>query len=185
MPIELGEDELPRAKDAYHYIADPRILGHLDKLERTAATMLQPISLPTFVREEKVHVEPEDWRAGYLSVHDYWISDELTFSLRQNVPQALLRDLYRPLRESFVWYDREVQVSLDFAGTQALREANAARKIEPLPVVEPVLRAVHENQAVRRWLTLERWLPHHPDEADHPKVSVLRYSEGELEHQRY
>ena len=167
-----GNDELPLAKDAFSYIADRRILAAANR--RTSEKLARHHVLPAYYREIKTHLDPDEWRTGFLAVHDYFIPAQLTIDLRQNVPQALLRDLYRPVHESFVWYEREVHVTLDRAGSAALAAARAARKLEPRPVIEPSVRDVAAEQARRREFVSTRWKPLYADDAPHPSVRVFR-----------
>ena len=95
---------------------------------------------------------------------------ELQNDLRQNMPQALLRDLYRPVHEER-WVEREVvEGTGDRGGVAAMQAVRDARKVPELPRVEPIVRAVLEYQAWRRQLLAERWQPFRPD----PEPQVAR-----------
>src|SRR4051812_20061084 len=60
-------------------------------------------SLPAFVRTEmKLHLDPGEWGAGFLQVHERELPPELFADLREQTPQATLRDLYRPVQDFYV-----------------------------------------------------------------------------------
>jgi hypothetical protein len=166
---ELGVDELPRARDAVHYIADRRILAACERRQRQ-----QPFpepSLRIYLREPRTHLSPEEWRTGFLAVHERFIPPELEHDLKQNAPQALLRDLYRPVREE-KWVEPEVLVTLDPAARGALAEARQMRRLEPLEYVSPIANRVAEEQARRRAFVSTRWEPLYRDDEERPKVRV-------------
>ena len=75
--IGLDTDELPRAKDACRYIADPRLLGRLDRLQRSSSYLVQEHDLPIRAGVLPFHLEPSDWRAGFLAMHDYELPPQL------------------------------------------------------------------------------------------------------------
>ena len=72
----------------------------------------------------KLHLEPDDWRAGFLRAdRERDIPMELQNDLRENMPQALLRDLYRPVHEER-WIERElVEGTGDRGGLAAMQAA--------------------------------------------------------------
>jgi hypothetical protein len=176
--VGLDDDELPRAKDAVHYIADKRITGRIERMGDDAAALLQEVNLPTWARDLPFHLEPSDWRAGYLSVHDYDLAPELHGDLKRCAPQALLRDLFRPEYNHHVWYDREPLVTIDWGGTQALRDAMAAKKLDPLPRLEPILREVQRRRDEWSRVMTERWKPILDD--SEPRKEVLTFHERSL-----
>jgi hypothetical protein len=137
-----------------------RCQAHVTRGER----LTRDWSVPTHLRAPRLHVEPADWRAGFLRVEDEReIPMELQNDLRQNMPQALLRDLYRPVHEER-WVERElIEGTGDRGGHAAMQLAREARETPDLPRIEPAVRAVLEYRAWRRQLLAERWQPFRPD----------------------
>jgi hypothetical protein len=171
--IGLDVDELPKARDAYQHMADPRLLRRIDHLAKKASAMVRDPDLPIRLQMLPFHLEPSDWRAGYLAVHDVELPPQLYGDLKECAPQALLRDLFRPEREAFVWYDREVQVTLDLGGTKAFREALATQKRDPLPVVKPLVDEVVARAESWRKIVRDRWQPFLDDSQPRKKVYVV------------
>jgi hypothetical protein len=169
----LGLDELPKAKHAYRYVLDNRWLRQIERWERTAPKLTHPVGVPTWVREMKHHLDPDDWNTGFLKVRDYDPPMQLLTDLHAVAPQALLRDLFRPVME-LRWYERELLVRLDYGGQEAVREGRSWLKRDPLPTVEPMTRVVAETQAWQRTLRRVPWQPHYPDSEERKKVEVYR-----------
>ena len=143
---------------------DARLIARCEEHTMRGARLMRDWSVPTNVREPRLHVEPADWRAGYLAVgEEREIPIQLQNDLRENMPQALLRDLYRPVHEER-WVQREiVEGTGDRGGFEAMREARAARKTPELPRVDPAVRTVIEYARWRRQLVADRWQPFVPD----------------------
>ena len=138
---------------------DARLVDACERHGRGAARLRREPTLRTWLRTPRTHLDPADWRAGYLEVREREIPFELQEDLHQLMPQALLRDLYRPAYEER-WVARElIEGTGDRAGLGALAEARRARVRPPLPRIEPAVRAVREHQAWRRALYAERWQP--------------------------
>lgn len=144
---------------------DARLIARCEAHVRRAERFVRDWSVPTNVRAPRLHLEPADWRAGFLRVdRERDLPPELQDDLRQNLPQALLRDLYRPVHEER-WIEREiVEGTGDRGGVAAMQAVRDARKLPPLPRVEPLTRAVREYQNWRRALVAERWQPAVPDD---------------------
>ena len=142
-----------------------RCQAHVTRGER----LTRDWSMPTNLRPPKLHVEPADWRAGFLRVDgERQVPLQLQNDLRENMPQALLRDLYRPVHEER-WIERElVEGTGDRSGFAAMQAVRDARKAPELPRIEPLVRAVLEYQAWRRALMAERWQPFRRDDEREP-----------------
>jgi hypothetical protein len=151
--------------DGWRAAVDERLLARCDAHTRRGERLTRDWSVPVNVREPKLHVEPEGWRAGYLRVgEEREIPMQLQNDLRQNMPQALLRDLYRPVHENR-WVEREqIEGTGDRGGVAAMQAVRDARKRPELPRVESLGLAVREYQAWRRRMMAERWLPFRPDD---------------------
>jgi hypothetical protein len=171
--IGLDTDELPRAKDAFHYIADQKLVGRILRNARAAGQLVRDPNLPIRVGVLPNHMDPADWGAGYLDVHDYESPAQLHDDLHECTPQALLRDLFRPDFQAFVWHDRETLVTLDRGGTQALKEALDAQKLEPLPRVEPLVFELQKHADAWHKILSDRWLPILDDDAPRKRVLTL------------
>ena len=151
--------------DAWRAAVDERLIARCHEHVRRGERLTRDWSLPVNARAPRLHVEPEGWRAGYLRAdREREIPIELTNDIHQNMPQALLRDLYRPVREER-WVERElVEGTGDRGGHAAMQEVREARRRPPLPRVESLMRAVREYQAWRRAFVSERWQPFKRDD---------------------
>lgn len=157
--IGLDTDELPRAKDACHYIADRRLLGRIERMRVRSVNMVRDPSLPIRLGTLPFHMEPSDWRAGYLDDHEYDLPPELYGDMKRVAPQALLRDLFRPGPPPLQYQDREVLWTHDWAGAEAFKEVRAARKRDPLPRVDPLVPELQRHAAAWQRVVSERWKP--------------------------
>jgi hypothetical protein len=147
-------------KDDWRAAVDERLIARLEAHVRRGERLVRDWSLPARIRPPALHLEPADWGAGYLRAdRERDIPIELTNDLHETMPQALLRDLYRPVHEER-WVERElVEGTADRGGFAAMQAVREARRPPPLPRVEPAGRAVREYQAWRRALYAERWQP--------------------------
>jgi hypothetical protein len=139
---------------------DARLVARCEAYTTRGERMVHDWSVPLTLRAPKMHLEPADWRAGFLRAdREREVPMQLSNDLRENMPQSLLRDLFRPeWQEHFI--EREiVEGTADRGGFKAMREAREARRAPPLPRIESALRAVREHQAWRRALVAERWRP--------------------------
>src|SRR4051812_2451632 len=102
--IGLDTDELPRAKDAISYVADKQLMSRLARQERAAGRLGRDPNPPTFLGTLPFHLEASDWGAGFLAVHEIDLPHEVYSNLKENAPQALLRDLYRPEMDTNIYH---------------------------------------------------------------------------------
>lgn len=175
---DLRLDELSKVKDSWTYLSDTKLVRFVDRYDRD--DLVHDFSLPIRVREIETHVDPDQWGAGFLSVHDWWIPIELTRDIHTCTPQALLRDLHRPVRpDQFPGFEVIVP-RRDVAGLEAVADARAALIREARPVVEPTVRAVIEYQEEWRSFVRTRWQPHIPDDKPHPAVQVIKHRAKDL-----
>jgi hypothetical protein len=151
-------------------VIDARLIARCEQHQRDGEARRVP-SLPTWLRPVELHLTPEKWNAGYLQVRELDVPAQLSADLRERMPQALLRDLHRLVREER-WVEREpLPGSEDRGGRAALAEARAARQIPERRAVEPSTRVMRALQTFRRGLLAERW---QPMLADHePRRRVL------------
>jgi hypothetical protein len=141
-----------------------------DRWEASAPS--RELTLPTFVRwEMPTTLAREDFRP-LVQVHPREVPPELTRDLRELTPQALLRDLHRPVRQFFV----ELQPIEGTQVTGRLEEEfdrlRQARRVEPRADVVPTVRVVWDEQRRRQALMAEEWKPLVPDDAPRNRVQV-------------
>jgi hypothetical protein len=165
-------EDAPKAGDTYAQLADPRIIEAVERrANRRGAREWKP---PVSPREPRLHVNPEDWRAGgLLEVREReGFAPELKADLHELTPQASLRDLYRPVHVSR-WVEREPRAEdLDPGGRRWLADARAAQRLEPVPRIVPLVRDVVAEQARRRAMLAERWLPAKRDDEERTPFSM-------------
>jgi hypothetical protein len=151
-------DAAEATKPDWRRAVDDRLIARCNGHVRAGERMRREPALPTWLRVPRLHLEPADWRTGFLQVREREIPWQLNEDLRQRVPQALLRDLHRPVME-LGWIDRQPLVAIDRAGIQGLADARAARQRPELPRLEPATRVVRAYQTFRRGLLAEKWEP--------------------------
>ncbi len=170
----MSDDE-PRAGEVLARLADHALIDELDRRLHQKLVHDFDVAEP---REVKLHVEPRDWRTGFLSNERREREDlppEMFADLRELTPQAKLRDLYRPIMESR-WIDREPRFE-PIAPGRWLDEARAAQRREPLPRVAPLVREVVAEQRRHRQLLDERWEAAKRD--DEPRTAIKFYPDDE------
>jgi hypothetical protein len=170
--VGLDVDELPRAKDACRYIADSRLLRRIERM--ATRVMVREPNLPVRAGTLPFHLEPSDWRAGYLDVHEYDLPPDLFGDLKRATPQALLRDLFRPDPPPLLYHEREVLWTHDWAGTKVLKEAREARKRDPLPRLQPLIHEVTRIAEAWQQVVSERWKPILDDNEPRKRVTTFR-----------
>ncbi len=127
-------------------------------------------SLPTYVRPTLPLTALHLPRRFDGKCEERELPQQLYADLHELAPQALLRDLHRPVKSFFVELERqEVSEVLGIlqAECEKLREA---RRLEPLPEIEPSVLAMAEQQRRRRSFMAERWQPLLPDDAPRKEV---------------
>jgi hypothetical protein len=135
-------------------------------------TYLRP--LPTWVRTEmRLAVDPEGWTLrSAAEPAEYDLPPELHIGLQQQVPQALLRDLHRPVRH-FDLVGMELREGSEWRHLdEAYQEIRQGQLREPLPQVEPLTRAVRQEQERRQAFLTERWQPFKPDDAPRDVINL-------------
>lgn len=167
-----GTEDRPRAAEAWRAVVDARLVDCCERHERRAARMRRQPSLPSYVRAPRLHLDPADWGAGFLRLRERELPMELQSDLRQLMPQALLRDLYRPVPE-VGWVERAVIAGTgDRGGFGAMQAARAARTRAPLPRLESAMKTVRAYQTWRRHLMAERWQPILGDDEPRRPVAI-------------
>lgn len=146
--------------------ADPGVMRRVDRWIHHGMVPLNP-KLPMAIRPQPTHFERlSDWNAGYLGVRaEFEPPYEMTRDLKEQVPQSILRDIYRPVRRQPMIEPTFIEINADPGGRQAMAEAKAALKREPLPTVEPMSLVVIAEQRRRRRFLRRPWPSFRPDEA--------------------
>jgi hypothetical protein len=154
---------------------------HIERWQRRE--MLKPRDPPVFTRPAMpTTVEPERWSHG-IEVHERELPPELFQDLRERTPQALLRDLHRPVMQFFV----ELQL---IEGTEVIgqlseefHKVRRARNREARPHVEPTVVVFGEAQRRRRAFLAQPWQPVIPD--DQPRHGAIIRPEAEMEKEEF
>lgn len=167
-----------RAIDRLAEVVDPALL-------RRSARWLVPLaplrpSLPQSWRPVKTDLaDPARWYAGYLGVRgEQEIPWELQKDLRERVPQALLRDLFRPVQMERPVRWEPFRSGADPGGREGLREAREALVRPPPPEIEMGAQVVAREQARRRRFLRQPWQPMHQDDAPRQYNAVPWSTEG-------
>ncbi len=150
---------------AWQAVVDERLIARCQAHVARGERLRRDWSVPLHARPPRTHLDPAEWRTGFLRVErERDIPLQLTQDLHELMPQALLRDLHRPVRDAG-WVARELVAGTgDRGGFMALTEARATRTARPeLPRVEPATRTLRAYQTWRRALYAERWQPLRPD----------------------
>ena len=155
----MSEGDGKAASSDWRASVDARLIARCEAYTSRGDRMVRDWSMPSSLRPPKLHLDPADWGAGYLRAdRERDIPMQLSSDLRENMPQALLRDLYRPeYQERFI--ERELVEGSERSALPAMREARQARQKPPLPRIASSLGAVREYQTWRRSLVAERWKP--------------------------
>lgn len=199
---------------------DPRVVELLERLtvEPALAARIERLSAvrlmgeqepPQGLRPEKLKLhleEPRDWYAGYLGVRgEYQAPFELRRDLQERVPQALLRDLLRPVMpdprgqvqrepvpgprpfwaaapapggEGYGPDDGQGQAVHDESPRGQVRAAMATLRL-PLPEILPSTLLIEEDRRARQLLLRAPWQPWLPDDAPRQSASDPHSNFGE------
>lgn len=166
----LLADPEPRARDVV--TADNAPV--LDRASRWEQLELQRLELPRFVAESlPSHLDPADWRTGFLEVHERDVPYQLLEDLRQLAPQAKLRDLHRPVTEFTVTPEVLEGTAVIGRWKQIAAELSEARAIRrPPPTIGTSLRDVLAEQRRHRALMAEPWQPTLDDDAPRREIRI-------------
>ncbi len=162
-PDELASDPEPRAHQRLAQIIDQRLVQKCLRWDREWHGPLTPLKLG-IENVPRTSLEPEGWGLRDMEPREVLRPQDLVDALKQRMPQALLRDLHRPVRP-VVRPPGEHHYEHDPAGVIALKSAKMAQLREALPTVDPLVREVVALQTWRRALLREPWKPYLDDEA--------------------
>jgi hypothetical protein len=129
------------------------------------------------IHEPKFHLDPDEWHTGFLDYFYYEPDPALRSWLREQVPQALLRDVHRPVMSGRT-IQMEIHVLYDPAGSQAYAEWR--EQLKPQHTEWPTSsREVLRAERAKRHAVIrkERWKAHLPDDAPRSFGRSLNYSE--------
>lgn len=156
-----------RDRDDWRQAIDPRLVAACER--HRPRPRPEP---PTWQRPLATHLDPGDWRTGFLAVREREIPMALQEDLHRLSPQALLRDLHRPVFEGQVASRQLVEGTAPPRSGDLLDEVRRARARAPLPRIESAGLAVRAYQAFRRQLHTERWRPLLADDAPRRPVAI-------------
>lgn len=158
--------EEPRASEVVKKLADPVLLGLEARYTRVRTL---PITVELVLREPADHVTPESWRIYPPELHErtIWNAD-LHNDLHQVTPQALLRDLHRPVRNEPRSYLEPVSGQAEPSPWTSFAPALDVMKREPLPELRASTLLMAESDDARRYYYREDWKPAKGD--DEPRT---------------
>lgn len=184
---EKDRRELEQRQERIRRDADPLVLKRISRWEahgmlpgRTSSE--PPPPLPMAIRPQPTRFDRlADWYCGYLGVRDdYEVPYETQQDLKKCVPQAILRDIYRPVKESTIEWESH-DFDIDRGGLRAMAEAKKALQRDPLPRLVSSLWIVAAEQRRQRRFRATPWqavradsAPRHYSAQDH-----IRYNEVE------
>lgn len=149
--------EIDQRHDRIQREADPAILARIFRIEHHGM-LPRPRRLPRAMQDMTTHFDDplHQWHTGYLSVRDVDLPDELMGDLKQCVPQATLRDVFRPTTQ-FEFRFEPPEEDADPLGERTLREAKAALVREPVPVIETGVTAMIRERKRRQRFVNRPW----------------------------
>ena len=184
---EKDRQELAQRQERIRRDADPLVLKRISRWEDhgmlpSRKSTAPPPPLPMAIRPQPTHFDRlADWYCGYLGVRqEYETSYETQQDLKRAVPQAILRDIYRPVKQHTVDWE-PAGIDIDPGGRRALAEAKAAQKREPLPAPVSALEVFAAEQRRQRRLRATPWQAQRPDSAPrrYSDQDHIRYNEVE------
>lgn len=168
---EKDRQELAQRQERIRRDADPLVLKRISRWEDhgmlpSRKSTAPPPPLPMAIRPQPTHFDRlADWYCGYLGVRDdYEVSYETQQDLKHAVPQAILRDIYRPVKNITREWERH-DFELDPGGRQAMAEAKKAQQRDPLTPLPSSLTVFAAEQRRRRRLRDTPWQAARPDSA--------------------
>ena len=165
----LQADPEPRAREVVAAEGAPV----LDGAVRWESMRVQVPDLPLYVAlTMPTQLDPADWGAGFLAVHERELPAALFADLRELSPQALLRDLHRPVEEFHVTPAEVEGTRLIGRWTEGAEDLRLAKERQVLPLIESSLRDVYADQARHKALLNEEWKPLLADDAPRRAVNL-------------
>lgn len=178
LPTEEDKREIAQRQENIRRVADPAVLRRGLRWEEHRMlpgrrSTEPPPPLPMAIRPQPTHFDRlADWYCGYLGVRgEYEPEYEMQEDLKRAVPQAILRDIYRPVKEPYFDWER-LDVEVDRGGQRALAEAKQAQKRQPLPTITSGLEIIVAAQRRQRRFLATPWSAWYADSAPR-KYSTL------------
>lgn len=179
---EQDKREIEQRHERIRRDADPLLLKRIHRWEDHRMlpgrkSTAPPPPLPMALRPQPTRFDRlADWYCGYLGVRDdFEVPYETQQDLKQAVPQAILRDIYRPVKQMTIEWERH-EFELDPGGRRGLAEAKAAQQREPMPRPISSLAIVAAEQRRQRRFKAMPW------QAVRPDTAPRRYSEQDHIH---
>ena len=163
--------EVPSEAPREPLVPDPRLVAMVHG--RFRPEIVRTHALPLYVRELPFHLDPADWRAGFLEVSEGGPPMDVREGLREAVPQAQLRDLFRPE------YSKEpvsldlIELPLDPGARRAFAELRGQQQLEPIPYIPRSIDAIDERIVEHRAFVDEQWQPMLDDAEPRREVYVV------------
>ncbi len=149
--------------------ADPALVARLEA--RRDVDLIRTPPTVTYLREMPTHLDPAVWRTGFLDVHEAPIPAAMWDMLHDPVPQALLRDLFRPVFSEPRAYHR-METGLDPGARRAFELIQESQRREAPVTTETLSEAITRRQNEWRAFLREPWRPWLDDEAPRREVFV-------------
>lgn len=168
MPLDfrLPNPAEKKAGEVLDRIADKQLVA-LENRYRRIHSLDATIEL--VLREPADHITPESWGLRPIEFQDRMIwNSELMGDLKQLAPQALLRDLFRPVRDGMRYPQQPTDIPTPQALLAERMPAVEIMKREPLPEVCSSVIAMDESEQHRRFLYEEQWQP--PKDDSEPRT---------------
>lgn len=163
--------DVPIAVPPAPLVADPRLLALVHG--RFRPEIVRTHALPMYVRDLPFHLDPVDWRAGFLEVSEGGPPMDIREGMREAVPQAQLRDLFRAeYSQEPVTLDL-IELPLDPGGKRAFAELRGQQRLDPIPFIPRSIDAVDERIVEHRAFIDGEWKPMLDDAAPRREVYVV------------
>lgn len=157
MPLDfsLPSPVEKKAGEVLDRIADHKLL---DAERRYLRIHSVDATIELVLREPADHVSPESWGIHPPEFQDRMIwNSEMMGDLKQLAPQALLRDLFRPVRDDIRHAPEPVDAMTPQAVLAERTPTLEVMKWQPLPEVRSSILAIEEADQHRRSIYTEDW----------------------------
>lgn len=158
-------EALRKRKEAACAAADPLFVRHIERHERTRINVMPEFDLDPIVDERIVNaavraqLERQSAEEPIAELRDYeQPRDIYSILIKHNAPQAILRDLYRPVSEYQARYESPFDELPELDATREVREALRERLTVEWP--ESTFRLGVTARAVGKTILREPWPAH-------------------------
>lgn len=169
--VSVGIPATAEPKPPVEVLADPRLMKLIE--QRFRPDVARQHELPRWAGELPFHLDPATWRTGFVSIVEGGPPLSIREGLLENVPQANLRDLFRP-----EWSEAPVALELhalplDPGGRQAFAEIRRNVQREPLPRIERLAAAIDRLELERKAFLAQPWKPFLADDQPRRPAFVM------------